>query len=70
MNQHDILMTTVADVSQGQTDMSYKGEFQTLTTLSMRHQVCPSETCRANTHMSSLSRKFVLANRWLDRMGL
>ncbi len=26
--------------------MSYKGELQSLTKLSMRHQVCPSETCR------------------------
>ncbi len=26
--------------------MSHKGELQTLTKLSMRHQVCPSETCR------------------------
>ncbi len=38
-------MTSVADVSKGQTDISYKGEPQTLTKLSMRHQVCPSETC-------------------------
>ncbi len=44
-NQHDILKTTVADVSKGQTDMSYKGELQTLTKQSMRHQICPSETC-------------------------
>ncbi len=42
MNQHDILMTAVADVSKRQTD---KGEFQILTKLSMRHQVCPGETC-------------------------
>ncbi len=27
--------------------MSYKGEHQTLTKLSMRHRVCPSETSRA-----------------------
>ncbi len=33
MNQHDILMTAVAEVSKGQTDMSYKGELQTLTKL-------------------------------------
>ncbi len=26
--------------------MSHKGELQTLVKLSMRHQVCPSETCR------------------------
>ncbi len=44
-NQHDILKTAVADVSKGQTDMLYKGELQTLTKLSMRHQVCPSEIC-------------------------
>ncbi len=46
-NQHDILKTAVANVSKGQTDMSYKGELQILTKLSMRHQVCPSETCCA-----------------------
>ncbi len=34
-------------VSKGQTNMTYKGELQTLTNLSMRHQVCPRETCRA-----------------------
>ncbi len=38
-NQH-ILMTAVADISKGQTNMSYKGECQTLTKLSMKHQVC------------------------------
>ncbi len=42
-NEHDILKTAVADVSKGQTDMSHKGELQTLTKLSMKHQVCPSE---------------------------
>ncbi len=35
-NQHDILKTAVADVSKGQTDMSYKGELQILNKLSMR----------------------------------
>ncbi len=45
MNQHDILKTAVADVNKGQTDMSHKRELQTLTKLSMRHQVCPSEIC-------------------------
>ncbi len=38
MNQHDILKTAVADVSKGQTDISCKGELQTLIKLSMRHQ--------------------------------
>ncbi len=31
MNLHDILKTALADVIKGQTDMSYKGELQTLT---------------------------------------
>ncbi len=44
-NQHDIRMTSVANVSKEQTDMSYKGELQTLTKLSMRHKVYPGETC-------------------------
>ncbi len=42
-NKHDILKTAVADVSIGQTDMSYKGELQTLTKLSRRHEVCLGE---------------------------
>ncbi len=46
MNQHDILKSAVADASKRQTDVLYKGELQTLTKLSMIHQVCPSETCR------------------------
>ncbi len=33
------LKSAVADVSEGQTDMSHKGELQILTKLSMRHQV-------------------------------
>ncbi len=44
-NQHDILKTAVADISKGLTYMSYNGKLQTLTKLSIRHQVCPSETC-------------------------
>ncbi len=38
-------MTAIADVSKVQTEISYKGELQTLTKLSMRHQVCPGEIC-------------------------
>ncbi len=45
MNQHDILMTAVTDVSKGQTYMSYIGELQTLTKLNIRHKVCPGENC-------------------------
>ncbi len=48
-------MTAVADVSKGQTDMSYKGELQTLTKLSMRHHVCPSETCRMTISESTIT---------------
>ncbi len=36
-NQFSILITVVADVRYGQTDMPYKGEHQTLTIQSMRH---------------------------------
>ncbi len=39
MNQYDILMTAVANVSKGQVYMLYKGEIQLLTKQSMRHQV-------------------------------
>ncbi len=38
MNQPDMLMIAVVDVSKGQIDMSYKGDLQTLTNLNMRHQ--------------------------------
>ncbi len=54
-NQHDILKTAVANVSKGQTDMSYKGELQILTKLSMRHQVCPGETCHTNISESTIT---------------
>ncbi len=37
MNQYDILMTAVGDAFKRQTDISYKGEFQTLTKQSIRH---------------------------------
>ncbi len=40
-----MLKTAAADVRKGQTDMSHKGELQPLSKLSMRHQVCHSETC-------------------------
>ncbi len=36
-NQLDILMTSVANVRKGQTDMPYKGELQTIIKQSMRH---------------------------------
>ncbi len=45
-------MTDVTYVSKGQTD---KGELQTLTKLSMKHQVCPSETCRMTILESTIS---------------
>ncbi len=48
MNQYDIEMTASVDVSKGQTVMSHKGELQTLTKQSMRHQVCSGETCCTN----------------------
>ncbi len=38
-----------------QPDMSYKGEIQTLTKLSMRHQVCPCETCRTTISESTIT---------------
>ncbi len=41
-------MTAVADVSKGQTDMSTKGELQTLAKHSMRHQVCPAKNMLYN----------------------
>ncbi len=54
-NQHDILMTAFADISKGQTGMSYKGELQRLTKQSMIHQVCPGETCRATISQSIIT---------------
>ncbi len=53
-NQHDILKTAVANVSKGQTDMSHKGELQTLTKLSMRHQVYPNDTCHTTISESTI----------------
>ncbi len=46
-------MTAVADVLKGQTDMPHKGELQTLTKLSMIHQVCHSETLSIITMLMS-----------------
>ncbi len=43
-NQFDILMTAVADVRKGQTNMPYKGEQLTITKKSMIYQDCPGET--------------------------
>ncbi len=53
-NPFDILLTAVADVSKGQTDMPYQGAHQTLTEHSMRHQVCPSETCWKTISISAV----------------
>ncbi len=54
-NQRDILMTVIADVIKGKTDMSCKGQLQTLAKLSMRHQVCPGETCRTTISESIIT---------------
>ncbi len=43
-----------ADMRKRQTHMSYKGELQTFTKLSMRHQVCPSETGDTTTSESTM----------------
>ncbi len=57
------------------TDISYKGELQTLTKLSMRHQVCPGETyCTTisqpltRCHLSCQA-TFSLQNSQPDRMS-
>ncbi len=39
-NQHDIIKTAIADVSKGQTDISYKGDLQTHTKLIMDIDLC------------------------------
>ncbi len=52
-------MTYVADESKGQTDMTYKGELQTLTKLSIRHQVCPGETYSTTIPESTTTQLFV-----------
>ncbi len=41
-NQFNIILTAVADVSKGQTDIPYQGEHQTLTKQSIKHQLCSS----------------------------
>ncbi len=45
MNQFDILKKAVTDVRNRQSDRLYKGEHQTLTKQSVRHQICPGEIC-------------------------
>ncbi len=42
-NQFDMLLTAVADVRKGQTDMPYQGEHQTLIKQHVRHQVYPCD---------------------------
>ncbi len=44
-NEFDIILTAVANVSKGQTDIPYQGAHHTLTKQSIKHQVCPNETC-------------------------
>ncbi len=46
---------TATDVSKEQTDMSYKGELQTVTKQSIRHQVSRVETCRAIISQSAIT---------------
>ncbi len=48
-------MAAVVDVNNGQTDMSIKGELQTLTKQSMRHQVCLGETCHTTISESVIA---------------
>ncbi len=52
----NILLTAVADVSKGQTDMPYQGEHQTLTEQSMRQHICPDETISAINVLMSRGR--------------
>ncbi len=54
-NQHNILKSAVADVCKEQTDMSHKSELQTLIKRSMKHRVCPSETCCITISVSSIT---------------
>ncbi len=37
------------------TVMAHKGELQTLTKLSIRHQICPSETCVVQSYQSTIT---------------
>ncbi len=59
-NQHDILMITVADISKEQTDMSYKGELQTLTKQSIIHRAnCTvSNVILGNNHCIGKDRNY------------
>ncbi len=52
--RYDIIMTAVANVSNGQIDMSYNTELRTLTK-HIRHQVCPGETCHRSTSESGIT---------------
>ncbi len=53
-NQIDILMADVYESRKGQTDMPYQGEHQTLKKSSMKHNVCPGETCRTTIPESAM----------------
>ncbi len=49
-----MLMTAIADVSKGQTDMAYKGELQIFTKQIMRYYVCPGEACHTTILESAI----------------
>lgn len=49
---HVMLLTLVAEVRKIQTDMTNKGEHQTLTTRSIRDQVCPVVTTTSTSTKS------------------
>ncbi len=55
MSQFDKLLTAVADGSNGQTDVPYQCDRETLTEQRMRHHVCPSETCYAVISLSTIT---------------
>ncbi len=64
--QYDILMTVAANVIVKGKQMSYKGELQTPTKQSMRHQVYPGETCHTTMSESAIT---ILMSRGRSNWG-
>ncbi len=50
-----ILLIVIANINKGCTVMSYEGQLQTLTKQSIKHQVCPGETCHRTISESTIT---------------
>ncbi len=55
MNQFDIIMTAIASVRIGQTNMPYKGELQICPQQGMKDHVCSGESCYITITQSAVT---------------